>query len=47
MPIDHVAHAPVSWKTLIITTIFVFMIFMVAWMLYLANSGTPAQLSSQ
>jgi hypothetical protein len=39
MPIDHVAYAPASWKTLLITTGFVFMTFMVIWMLYLTNSG--------
>jgi hypothetical protein len=46
MPTDHVAHAPAAWKTLIITTVSVFIIFMIVWMLYLANSGTTAQLSS-
>lgn len=46
MPTDHVDHAPATWKTLIITTVSVFIIFMIVWMLYLANSGTTAQLSS-
>jgi hypothetical protein len=38
MPINHVAHAPASWKTLAIYATAVFMIFMIGWMLYLANT---------
>jgi hypothetical protein len=47
MPIDHVAHAPAAWKTLSVIAVSVFIMFMIVWMLYLANSGTAAQLSSQ
>ena len=46
MPIDHVAHAPASWETLAVIAVSVFIIFMIIWMLYLANLGATAQLSS-
>jgi hypothetical protein len=47
MPIDHIAHAPAAWKTLAVIAMSVFIMFMIIWKLYLANSGAAAQLSSQ
>lgn len=39
MPIDHVTHAPAAWKTLTVLAVSVFILFMIVWMLYLANDA--------
>lgn len=38
MPIDHVAHAPATWKTLLVVAAGAFTVFMAAWIVILAHT---------